>query len=651
VKKTATTPVKFFVLIAVLTAGYFVLGKAGLAFASINPSASAIWPATGFALASLLIFGTRIWSAIFIGAFLVNITTSEVWSAAVGIAIGNTLEALAACYLVSRFAGGKKAFERPKHVVLFAFLAGDVATVISATVGATVLILTGLADSSQFIPIWTTWWLGDMGGAIIFTPLLLTWYALPRVSIKPIKAAEFILLLLFLVAINYMLFTRRFPHAYLFILPLIWSAFRFKLRETATVLGLIMMLITHATIHGTGPFVMSGFSINQALLQLQIFMVIVGVTGLTIASAIEESRRTDQKLFARERRFQALIEKNTDAVVLIDPGAAITYASPSTETVLGFTPEEVVGRNGFSFIHPEDLAQAKKDLTSVILRPNDSIIGNYRMKRKDGVWVWIETIGRNLLFDPAVQAVVVNFRDITDKKQLEDAKDEFLMTAAHQLRSPLTAIRWNLESLIGEKTKLAPKIKEQLSAIATSNQKMITTVNELLDIARIIQGKLPTSVETVDIVRTVRKVIKEQEEFANRRHITLKFTVHPKTVPALLDPKHFRDAVGNMIGNAIKYSYDGDTVTIAIEKNDTHTVVRVSDTGIGIPKAEQHKLFTKFYRASNARNRDAQGTGLGLFIIKSYTEGWGGSVTITSPTSGDRGTEIAVTIPARKGGI
>ncbi len=641
---------RFFVLLTVLTACYFLLGKTGLTFASINPSASAIWPATGFALASLFIFGIRIWSAIFIGAFLVNITTSDVWSASVGIAAGNTLEALASFYLVRRFAGGKNAFEHPKHVVLFAFLAGGVATVISTTVGATVLLLTGLAESSQFGAIWTTWWLGDMGGAIIFTPLLLLWYALPRISIKPIKAAEFVLLLLFLVAINYLLFTKRFPHAYLFILPIIWSAFRFKLRETATVLGLIMMLITHATIHGTGPFIMSSFSINQAFLQLQIFMVIVGITGLTIASAIEESRRTDQKLFARERRFQALIEKNTDAVVLIDPGAAITYASPSTQTVLGFTPEEVVGRNGFSFIHPEDVTRAKKDLTSVILRPNDSIIGNYRMKRKDGAWVWIETIGRNLLFDPAVQAVVVNFRDITDKKQLEEAKDEFLMTAAHQLRSPLTAIRWNLESLIGTKTKLSPKIKEQLAAIAISNQKMITSVNELLDIARIIQGKLPTSAEKVDIVRTVRKVIKEQDEFAKRRQITLQCTAHPGAISAFLDPKHFRDAVGNMIGNAIKYSYDGDTVLIAIEKTDAETVVRVSDTGIGIPKAEQHKLFTKFYRASNARNRDAQGTGLGLFIIKSYTEGWGGTVTVTSPTVGDHGTEIAITIPDRKGG-
>ncbi len=650
-KNTATPPVKFFALIAVLTACYFLLGKAGLAFASVNPSASAIWPATGFALASLLIFGTRIWPSIFIGAFLVNITTSDVWAAAVGIATGNTLEALIASFLVKRFAGGRAAFERPMHVVLFAFFAGDVATVISATIGTMVLILTGLAEITQFGAIWTTWWLGDMGGAIIFTPLLLLWYAAPRISIQPIKVVEFLLLLLFLTAINVMLFTQHFPHSYLFILPLIWSAFRFKLRETATVLTLIMIFVIHATIHGTGPFVMSGFSINQALLQLQIFMVIVGVTSLTVASAIEDGRRTDQKLYVRERRFQALIEKNTDAVVLIDPGAAITYASPSTETVLGFTPEEVVGRNGFSFIHPEDVARAKKDLTSVILRPNDSIIGNYRMKRKDGAWVWIETIGRNLLFDPAVQAVVVNLRDITDKKNLEDAKDEFLMTAAHQLRSPLTAIRWNLESLIGAKIRLPANVKSQLTTIVESNQKMITSVNELLDIARIIQGHLPTASEKCNIVLLTKKVIKEYEEFANRRHITVTLVAPRESLYAVLDPKHFRDALGNIIANAIKYSYDTDTVTVTVEKTNAGITVRVNDTGIGIPKAEQHNLFTKFYRASNAKHMDAQGTGLGLFIVKSYTEAWGGSVTITSPTSGDHGTEVTVTIPKAEGGI
>src|SRR5271169_4210816 len=148
-------------LVAVI---YLIAGKLGLRLAFANPSATAVWPPTGIALAALLILGYRVWPSVFFGAFLVNITTSGSVATSLGIAVGNTLEALIGCYLVNRFAHGSKVFSRAQDVLRFAALAGLVSTAISATLGVTSLCLGGLARWSEFGPIWSTWWLGDAGG-------------------------------------------------------------------------------------------------------------------------------------------------------------------------------------------------------------------------------------------------------------------------------------------------------------------------------------------------------------------------------------------------------------------------------------------------------------------------------------------------------
>ncbi len=648
-KKTAVPNPGSLFLLAGLAVIYFILGKIGLEFASINPNVSAIWPPTGFAIAALLIFGIRMWPLILIGSFFVNLTTSGMLFSSLGIAVGNSLEAIIATWCINRFASGTKVFERPMDVVRFAFVAG-LATAISAAIGIGMLISTRLLDPSLAHQVWLTWWLGDMGGAVVFTPVLLLWYARPRVSIQPLKAAEFVLLCFALLGIFYIIIPLRFPHPYLFILPLIWSAFRFELRETATLLTIIMMVTTYATMHGSGPFMSHASTTNEALQQLQIFMVIIGVTKLTVAAAVEDRKHTDQTLYTRERRFQALIEKNTDAVVLTDPGSVITYASPSTYTVLGYKPEEVLGRSGFSFIHSEDVEKAKKDLSDVVMNPKESIFGQYRMKHKDGRWIWIETIGRSLLFDPSVQAIVINFRDITERKELERAKDEFLMTAAHQLRSPLTAIRWNLESIIDPNIKLPPAIREKLMRIFESNRLMVKSVNELLDIAHIIQGKLPNYPEKTDVVAVISARISENADFARRQKIQIHLNSKLTSVHATVDPKHLNGAIENILSNAVKYNTPGGSVTVDILRHPNAVEIAVTDTGIGIPVGEQNKLFTKFYRTTTGRLTDAQGAGLGLFIVKSYVEGWGGTVTLKSPVADNHGTTVSITIPLKKEG-
>ena len=144
-----------------LAAAYFVVGRLGLSFAIVHPSASAIWPPSGIALAALLLWGYRLWPGVFLGAFLVNITTQVTVATTVAIASGNTLEALLGAWLVNHFANGPKVFERAKSTFNFVLLAGLISTTVSATFGVTSLTLGGFAQADRLAAIWLTWWLGE----------------------------------------------------------------------------------------------------------------------------------------------------------------------------------------------------------------------------------------------------------------------------------------------------------------------------------------------------------------------------------------------------------------------------------------------------------------------------------------------------------
>src|SRR5262249_9887591 len=150
----------------------FVLAKGGLALALIHPSASAIWPATGFALAAIVLWGYRAWPAIFLAAMVANATAAGSIGSAIAIAIGNTLEALVGAALINVWAGGRDTFSTSKSVAKFAVICVVLATPISATVGSTTLAIAGDAKWDNFASIWLTWWLGDMISALVVTPVI-----------------------------------------------------------------------------------------------------------------------------------------------------------------------------------------------------------------------------------------------------------------------------------------------------------------------------------------------------------------------------------------------------------------------------------------------------------------------------------------------
>jgi diguanylate cyclase (GGDEF)-like protein len=280
---------------------YLIAGKLGLSMAFVHPSSTAVWPPTGIALAALLILGYRVWPGVFVGAFLVNVTTVGTILTSLGIATGNTLEGLLGAYLVTRFANGRNAFERGPDTFKFAILAGTIGTAVAATFGVTSLALGGFAPWANYRDIWLTWWLGDGVGAAIVAPLLILWISNRRMRWRWARLGEMLALVTGLLLVGEIVFCglffrgpRNYPLEYLCVPFLIWAALRFGRREAATATVLLSSIAIWGTLHGFGPFAIG--TKNESLLLLQSFMGIVAVMTLALAALAAERRRAEEQI-------------------------------------------------------------------------------------------------------------------------------------------------------------------------------------------------------------------------------------------------------------------------------------------------------------------------------------------------------------------
>ena len=287
-------------LIGILAVIYFIAGKLGLMLASLHASASPVWPPAGIALAGLLLLGYRAWPGIFIGAFLVNVMSAGNVATSFAIATGNTLEALVGAWLVNRFAGGTNVFDRPQGVFKFALAAG-ISTIISPAFGLTSLGVAGFADWANYGAIWLTWWFGDATGDLVFTPLVLMWSVASKRRWNKKEAAEVGALLLLLVLLSGLVFggwpavsARNYPIILICGPVVIWTAFRFTQRETATGIFILSAIAVWGTLHGFGPFVRE--TENQSLLAVQWWTAVLSITAMALSAGMTERRRVEEEL-------------------------------------------------------------------------------------------------------------------------------------------------------------------------------------------------------------------------------------------------------------------------------------------------------------------------------------------------------------------
>jgi signal transduction histidine kinase len=287
-------------IIGILTVVYFLAGKLSLLLASLHASASPVWPPAGIALAALLLIGYRAWPVIFIGAFLVNVTTAGNVATSFAIAAGNTLEALVGAWLVNRFVGSTNIFDRPQGVFKFA-LAAAISTIVSPAFGVTSLTLAGFANWANYGAIWLTWWLGDTTGDLLVAPLILLWSVRSKRQWNRGQAIEVGVLLLLLFVLSEAVFggwlsisARNYPIAFICGPVVIWTAFRFTQRETATGIFILSAIAIWGTLRGFGPFALE--TKNASLLALQFWTAVLTITAMALSAGMAERRQAEEAL-------------------------------------------------------------------------------------------------------------------------------------------------------------------------------------------------------------------------------------------------------------------------------------------------------------------------------------------------------------------
>lgn len=286
--------------VAMMAAVYYVSGKLGLYLAFGHPSATPVWPPTGFALAAVLVFGYRIVPGVFAGAFLVNLTTAGTVATSLGIACGNSLECLVGGWLVIRYAGGRNCLASVDGIFKFTTLAALGSTVVSATCGTVSLVLGGLADWHDAGSIWVTWWLGDASGNLLIAPMLLAW-STPRPIVLPRGRPLEVIALYSTLSItglsvfsDYFSWSRdNYPVDFICIPVLMWAVFRFGIRESATAIVILAAIAIWGTLDGNGPFVR--VSPNESLLLLQAYMGVASVMTLMLGAAVLERRAAEDQ--------------------------------------------------------------------------------------------------------------------------------------------------------------------------------------------------------------------------------------------------------------------------------------------------------------------------------------------------------------------
>src|SRR5213076_3250390 len=413
--------------IGILTAVYFIAGKLGLMLASLHASASPVWPAAGIALAALLVLGYRAWPAIFVGAFLVNLTTAGNVATSLAIASGNTLEAVCGAWLVNRFAGGTTVFDRPQGVFIFA-LAAVFSTIIGPAFGVTSLALAGFADWTNYGVIWLTWWLGDTTGDLLIAPLIILWSVASKRRWNRRDAVEAGILLLLLFVLCEVIFcgwltipARNYPFPFVIFGPIvIWMAFRFTQRETATGIFILSAFAIWGTMHGFGPFV--GETKNQSLLSLQSWTTVLTITAMALSAGMAERGRAEKALRESEARINLATNAANLGLWLWNIRDDELWVTEKWRRLFGFADSEPVNFGQLlQVVHPEDRERMKQRVQDMLEHGVGDYETEYRITRPDGSTRWIAGYGGVELDERGKPAFARGVsRDITKRKIAEE---------------------------------------------------------------------------------------------------------------------------------------------------------------------------------------------------------------------------------------
>lgn len=348
-------------------------------------------------------------------------------------------------------------------------------------------------------------------------------------------------------------------------------------------------------------------------------------------------------LLSDSHAYQMAIESSSDHIVITDVDGKIVYANKAAQNITGYSLDEMISKTPRLWGGLMDDAFYKR-LWDTLKNKRQPFNVELKNKRKNGE-IYNAILRAAPILDEKQEVVgfIATEEDITERIRVDQAKSEFVSLASHQLRTPLTVIRWYAE-MLGASNPLTDEQKGYINQIQEANKRVISLVSALLNVSRIELGTFFVQPVPINLPLIAEQVTKELAPLFEQKAITVTNMFDSATNNFLGDENLLRIIFHNLLTNACKYTPARGKVTVTIEKKDQNVHIRVSDTGVGIPDDAKPYIFTKLFRADNVKEIDETGNGLGLYIVKSVVEAGGGTIVFESAEG--KGSTFSVTFPA-----
>lgn len=354
-------------------------------------------------------------------------------------------------------------------------------------------------------------------------------------------------------------------------------------------------------------------------------------------NVMEDLESAKELLEIAKAKDEAMLASIGEGLVAVDNNRKILIMNRAAEKMFGVQACEALGKEITCL---PSLADEAGNILPVNKRPiyeaivkDKQINGTYYFVKKDNTKFPVAITVTPIKLGKKTIGALDIFHDITREKEVDKAKSEFISLASHQLRTPLGIVKWYLEALESEVyIKNAPNmIRKYFDQIYKSNERVLSLVRDLLSVSRIEQGAVKNTPTLVNVTQMIKEIVDQMKIVAHKKRIALNLIIQNNDIPVInIDSLRLHEAIENLICNAIEYTLDKGSIEVILKSTNDLILISVKDTGIGISELDQKKLFTKFFRSERAISFNSEGSGLGLYVVKSYVEGWGGSISVQS---------------------